>query len=59
MGVRACARLTDCHIETVLNVIEWAGNKCALLMKRHSLSSSDAVLTNLPPVNQPKQKHSK
>ena len=34
MGVRAAARLTDCHIATVLNVIESVGNKCADLLDK-------------------------
>ena len=29
MGVRACARLTDCHIRTVLEVLRVVGQKCA------------------------------
>ena len=32
MGVRACARLADCHRDTVLAVLETTGRKCAALL---------------------------
>jgi IS1 family transposase len=32
MGVRACARLTDCHRDTVMAVLETTGRKCAALL---------------------------
>ncbi|HXR47542.1 MAG TPA: hypothetical protein VN784_08880 [Candidatus Limnocylindrales bacterium] len=32
MGVRAAARLTDCHRDTVLAVLETTGRKCAALL---------------------------
>lgn len=34
MGVRACSRLADCHVETVLSVLETAGTKCAAFLDR-------------------------
>jgi IS1 family transposase/transposase-like protein len=32
IGIRACARLTDCHIHTVLEVLRVTGEKCARLL---------------------------
>jgi IS1 family transposase len=34
VGVRACARLTDCHTHTVLNVLETVGEACERLHDR-------------------------
>src|SRR5258708_31240053 len=34
VGVRAAARLTDCHTHTVLAVLESVGQKCAVFLDR-------------------------
>jgi IS1 family transposase len=34
IGIRACARLTDCHIHTVLEVLRVTGEKCGRLHDR-------------------------
>ena len=34
MGVRATARLVDCHRDTVLNVLAFVGPKCAQLLDK-------------------------
>ena len=35
LGVRACARLADCHIETVLSVLQTVGTKLAAFLDRN------------------------
>ena len=44
MGIRACARLADCHIHTVLSVLETVGPKCAALHDRLVQNVSTAAL---------------
>lgn len=49
IGIRACARLTGCHIETVLNVLSTVGAACAALLDRkvRNLETSSIQLDEL------------
>lgn len=44
LGVRACARLADCHVETVLRVLEVVGQKCEAFLDRRLRNLTIAAL---------------